>query len=206
MKNPTAMWDARYDTEAYIFGKAPADFLIGHSDLLKGHAGKSALAVADGEGRNSVFMAQQCLQVTAMDSSEIGLAKARTLADEADVSVDFKAADLREWDWQENAFDLVVAIFIQFANPAFRDEIFQGMKRTVKPGGLILLHGYRPKQIVYGTGGPGVVENLYTEDMLQDAFADFQIETLTAYDKEIQEGPGHSGMSALIDLIARKPT
>ena len=205
MKNPTGTWDARYDTETYVFGKAPADFLRDQSDLLKQNAGKSALAVADGEGRNSVFMAQNGLQVTAMDSSEIGLAKARKLADESGVKVDFKAADLRAWDWQENTFDLVVAIFIQFADPAFRAEIFKGMIKTVKPGGLILLHGYTPKQVEYGTGGPPNPALMYTEDMLRSAFEETEILRLEAFEKEIDEGPGHSGLSALIDLVARKP-
>lgn len=198
-------WDARYDRDGYLFGTAPADFLAQRGDLLKANAGKSALAIADGEGRNSVFMAQCGLDVTAMDSSEIGLAKARTLAANAGADVNFQFADLKTWDWAENAYDVVAAIFIQFADPAFRAEIFEGMKKTVKPGGLILLHGYTPKQLDYGTGGPPVAELLYTEDLLRDAFGDFEIEALTAYDREIDEGAGHSGMSALIDLIAHKP-
>lgn len=199
------MWDTRYDREDYLFGTAPADFLVSHAELLSQNAGKTALAVADGEGRNSVFMAQQGLRVTAMDNSKVGLEKARALANSTGVSVDFEVADLKTWNWDERTYDLVVAIFIQFADPAFRAQIFDGMKRAVKPGGLILLHGYTPKQIDYGTGGPGVVENLYTEDLLQDAFDDFEIEKLIAYDKEISEGSGHSGLSALIDLVARKP-
>ena len=117
----------------------------------------------------------------------------------------FQFANLKTWDWAETAYDVVAAFFIQFAAPAFRTAIFEGMKKTVKPGGLILLHGYTPKQIDYGTGGPPVAELLYTEDLLRDAFGDFEIETLTAYARKIDEGAGHSGMSALIDLIARKP-
>ena len=198
-------WDARYDRDEYLFGTAPARFLADQEQLLKDNAGKTALAIADGEGRNSVYMANCGLNVTSMDSSEGGLAKARKLAERCDANVDFQAADLMTWSWKNDAFDLVVAIFIQFADPRFRAEIFEGMKKTVKPGGLILLHGYTPKQITYGTGGPGVVENLYTEDMLHDAFNDFEICTLNAYNKEIDEGAAHSGLSALIDLIARKP-
>jgi len=79
------------------------------------------------------------------------------------------------------------------------------MKAALKPGGLLLLEGYRPEQLAYGTGGPGVEENLYTEALLREAFADFDIERIDAYDAELNEGPGHSGVSALIDLIARKP-
>lgn len=82
--------------------------------------------------------------------------------------------------------------------------MFERMKRALKPGGLLLLHGYRPEQLAYGTGGPKAVENLYTEPMLREAFADMQILELRAYDAEIAEGTGHRGMSALIDLVARK--
>ena len=202
MKN---LWNERFDREDYLFGTEPALFLQKRADLLAASTGKTALAIADGEGRNSVFMARHGVQVTAMDSSDVGLKKARKLAADNDVSIDFQLADLRKWDWGAQQYDLVVAIFIQFADPTFRREIFQGMKQALKPGGTILLHGYTPKQIEYGTGGPGVLENLYTEDMLRDAFGDMSITELSAYDAEIQEGPGHSGISALIDLVATKP-
>ena len=205
MKPKFPNWDARFDTDTYIFGTAPADFLVAQQDRLKAAAGQNALAIADGEGRNSVFMAECGLNVTAMDSSEKGLEKARKLASDRKADIDFQLADLKTWDWAENQWDIVVAIFIQFADPQFRSEIFSGLKRTVKPGGLILLHGYTPKQVEYGTGGPPTPEVMYTEDLLRDAFGDMQIETLKAYEKVIDEGPGHSGLSALIDLVARKP-
>lgn len=205
MKPTTGMWDKRYDTETYVFGTAPADFLLAQQGILKAAAGQSALAIADGEGRNSVFMAESGLNVTAMDGSANAIAKARKLAGEKAVEVDFQLTDLKTWDWTESQWDMVVAIFIQFADPAWRAEIFEGLKRTVKPGGLILLHGYTPKQVEYGTGGPPVPELMYTEDMLRDAFGDMEILRLEAYEKEIHEGPGHSGLSALIDLVARKP-
>ena len=83
--------------------------------------------------------------------------------------------------------------------------MFEGMKAALNPGGLLLLEGYRPEQIEYGTGGPSQVENLYTEDLLRESFGDLKIEHLAAYDAEIHEGAGHDGMSALVDLVARKP-
>jgi hypothetical protein len=98
-----------------------------------------------------------------------------------------------------------VAIFIQFADPEFRARIFAGMQQATKPGGLILLQGYRPEQIAYGTGGPPIPENLYTETLLREAFAGWTIEHLASHDSVIEEGAGHSGLSALIDLVARKP-
>jgi hypothetical protein len=96
-------------------------------------------------------------------------------------------------------------VFIQFAPPAFRGEIFAGMKRAVRPGGVILLHGYTPKQLEYRTGGPPVVEQLYTEELLRAAFADCELLRIEAYERELDEGEGHKGRSAIIDLIAQLP-
>jgi hypothetical protein len=100
---------------------------------------------------------------------------------------------------------VVAGIFFQFAGPELRARIFRNVKAALKPGGLVLVEGYGPKQLDYKTGGPGVLENLYTEALLRDAFADFEILELRSYDAEIAEGEGHKGMSALVDLVARKP-
>ncbi|MDH3662501.1 MAG: class I SAM-dependent methyltransferase [Alphaproteobacteria bacterium] len=196
------MWDERYSRDGYLFGTAPAAFLEAHAHLLK--AGQSALAVADGEGRNSVFLAEKGLEVTAMDSSRVAVDKARRLADECDVSVGFHIADILNWGWTPGTYDVVLAVFIQFLSPNERPAAFEGMKRTLKKGGLLLLHGYRPEQVDYATGGPPCRENMYTEDLLRRAFGDLSIERLAAYDAVIQEGTGHAGQSALIDLVARK--
>lgn len=197
------MWDQRYAGEEYLFGTEPSRFVLAEAGRLA--PGSRVLAVADGEGRNSVHLAQLGHKVTAMDSSRVGVQKARALADEAGVSVDFRVADIAEWDWREAAFDAVLAVFIQFAAPPLRDAIFAGMARTLRPGGLLLIHGYAPRQVKYGTGGPGQVENLYTLDLLRDHFEGFEVLHAADYDAEIREGTGHSGRSALIDFVARKP-
>ncbi|OCW57279.1 SAM-dependent methyltransferase [Hoeflea olei] len=197
------MWDRKYDRADYVYGTAPSRFLLEQAQWLT--PGLRALSLADGEGRNSVFLAQQGLDVTAVDSSGVALAKARRLAGARSVPVTFIHADLREWDWQPESYDLVVAIFIQFAEPALRDRIFKGMRRTLKPGGVLLLHGYTPRQLDFGTGGPSDAALLYTVEMLAEAFDGMAIERLEAYEAEIDEGIGHSGRSALIDLVARKP-
>lgn len=200
------MWNERFSKAGYLFGTEPAQFLIEHQAYLTaGAADAKALAVADGEGRNSVFMAEQGLEVDAMDSSHIAIEKARALAMARDVSVNFHEADINKWEWPKDRYDLVVAIFIQVVGPARRDEIFAGMKRCVKPGGLIMLHGYTPEQIELGTGGPPHAENMYTVDMLAQAFGDFELLELRSYERHVDEGEGHSGTSALIDLVARKP-
>ncbi|WP_374573346.1 cyclopropane-fatty-acyl-phospholipid synthase family protein [Phenylobacterium sp.] len=199
----TSDWNTRYAREDYLFGEAPNAFLAAQAPRLK--AGGTALAVADGEGRNGVWLAQQGLDVLSLDSSAVAQDKARRLAQARGAPLRLELGDLAAWEFPPARFDVVAAIFIQFAGPALRARLFEGMKRTLKPGGLLLLEGYRPEQIAYGTGGPRVVENLYTEAMLREAFADLEIVELKAYDAEIEEGAGHKGMSALIDLVARKP-
>ncbi len=200
-----AFWSARYRDagDDYLFGTAPNKFLASQAERFG--AGMSVLAVADGEGRNSVWLAEQGCAVTATEISSVALEKAARLARGRHVAVDFVAADVFNWEWPDAAFDAVVGIFIQFAGPAERPRMLEGMKRSVKPGGLLLLQGYTPKQLEYRTGGPSAVENLYTEDLLREIFADWEIVLLREHEDLMEEGSAHAGRSALIDLVARKP-
>jgi SAM-dependent methyltransferase len=198
------VWNERFaSTDAYVFGEAPNAFLAAQAPRLK--PGWRALAVSDGEGRNGVWLAEQGLEVRSIDISAVAQAKAAKLAAARGVRLALEQVDMAAWAAPEAAYDLVAAIFIQYAGPSLRARIFEGMKRAVKPGGLILLEGYRVEQIAYGTGGPKIPENMYDEAMLREAFGDFDILELRAYDAAIDEGAGHSGMSALIDLVARRP-
>jgi cyclopropane fatty-acyl-phospholipid synthase-like methyltransferase len=195
-------WDKRYAGAGYLFGTEPNAFLVTQRHLLK--PGMSCLAVADGEGRNGIWLAQQGLHVLSVEASPVALDKAQKLARQRGVTVEFEQADLATWQWGENRFDVVAAIFIQFASPALREQMFAGIKRCLKPGGLLLLQGYTPRQLEYKTGGPPVAENMYTEALLRQAFGDMEIMHLGEHDDQVSEGAGHSGMSALIDMVARK--
>lgn len=195
-------WNGRFAAEGFVFGTAPNGFLVSQANRLS--AGMRALCVADGEGRNSVWLAAQGLQVTAFDFSPVGVAKARKLAAERGVSVDYRLSDVDQWEWAPDAFDVVAAIFVQFATPPERKRMFEGMVRTLKPGGLLIVQGYRPEQLAYGTGGPKKEENLYTEALLRESFTALEVLHLASYDANLDEGGGHSGISALIDLVARR--
>lgn len=203
MSDMNSLWDRRYAQEGYLFGVAPNAFLAGQAGRLQ--PGWRALAVADGEGRNGVWLAEQGLSVLSVDSSAVAQGKAKALAEARGVEIDLELVDLDDWAWPQSEFDLVVGIFIQFAPPDLRTTLFRKTKEALKPGGLLLIQGYRPEQIAYGTGGPSAPENLYTEPMLREAFKDLEILELRAHDTPIHEGAGHDGMSALIDLVARKP-
>jgi cyclopropane fatty-acyl-phospholipid synthase-like methyltransferase len=196
------MWEKRFATDEYIFGTQPAQFMLDHQAYLS--PGATALAVADGEGRNSVYMAERGMNVTALEYAPSAIRKAQALADTRGVQVDFQQTDVLTHDWPQQ-YDVVAGIFIQFVGPDDRKRLFEGMKASVKPGGLMLLHGHTPKQLDYGTGGPSNRLNMYTEVILRAAFVGWQVLECREYDHEVQEGRGHSGMSALIDFVARKP-
>ena len=195
-------WNDRFATDEFLFGTRPNAFLASQGWRLG--AGMRALCVADGEGRNSVWLAEQGLDVTAFDFSPVGLAKARMLAERSGMKVDYRLSDAEHWNWDATTYDAIAAIFVQFATPPERQRMFDGIKRALKPGGLLLLQGYRPEQIEYGTGVPKRRENLYTEPLLRESFAEFEILHLASHDDVVDEGPGHNGMSALIDLVARR--
>lgn len=195
-------WQQRFGEPGYLFGTEPNAFLKSQA-ALHGKGGR-ALSLADGEGRNGVFMAEQGLDVLSLDFSPVAQEKARKLAAARGVAMRVEQGDVVNWSYPADTYDVVVGIFFQFATPAERAKIFAGIKRTLKPGGLLLLEGYRPKQLEYKTGGPSKVENLYSRELLEDAFGDFTTLEITEHDSVIHEGAGHGGMSALIDLVGRK--
>lgn len=197
------MWEDRYRAEdGYLFGTEPAAVLAENPWLAI--PGQSALCVADGEGRNAVYLARYGMNVTTFDLSQTAINRARRLADEASVTVDASVSDWGAWDWARQ-FDMVVAVFIQFTGPDARLQQFQDLKAALRPGGRLLLHGYRPEQIGRGTGGPPDAENMYTESMLREAFSGWSVERCAVYDRYQRSGRAHVGQAALIDFVARKP-
>ncbi len=197
-----ATWNKRFAGDDYLFGREPNEYLSAHAALLP--AGGRTLCVADGEGRNSVWLARQGLRVDAFDISEVGVAKARRLAEQAGVAVDFSVADCDAWAWPQGAYDAVVAIFVQFADPAMRERLFERMMRALRRGGVLILQGYTPRQLEYKTGGPPLLSHLYTAELLRSAFAPMHFVELREYEAELTEGAQHHGRSALIGLVARK--
>ena len=198
-----ATWNRRFENEAYIFGTQPNAYLRAQAHHLA--PGGRALCVADGEGRNSVWLAQRGLHVDAFDIAETGVTKARKLAALANVKVDYCVADGDQLSWPARAYDAIVAIFIQFADPAMRERLFANMVHALKHGGVLVLQGYTPRQLEYKTGGPPFLSHLYTAPMLREAFTALQIIELREYEAELSEGTQHSGRSALVGLVARKP-
>ena len=195
-------WEKRFSVPDYVFGTAPNAFLESQAAALPKSG--TALAVADGEGRNGVWLAERGLDVLSFDWSPTALRKAQALAKARGVTLRTVQADVVQWEWPEAAFDVVVAIFVQFLTPHERRQAFAGMRKALKPGGLLLIEGYRPEQLNYKTGGPSQVENLYTRALLEAEFGALSEIHITEHDSMTSEGAGHVGMAALIDLVGRK--
>lgn len=200
--DPAGTWNQRFAGDDYLFGTEPNVWLREHAGLWS--AGARVLCVADGEGRNSVWLAQRGLQVDAFDISEVGVAKARRLAELQGARVNFQVADCDGFAWPQAVYDGVAAIFIQFADPALRARLFAHIQRSLKPGGTLVLQGYTLRQLEYRTGGPPLASHLYTEALLREAFAAMDIVELSEYEADVAEGSGHHGRSALIGMVARR--
>src|SRR5208337_2057474 len=201
--NPLETWNALFARDDFHFGEEPNAFLRAQAHRMR--HGSSVLCVADGEGRNSVWLAEQGFQVTAFDFAPNAVAKAKRLAQRRNVSVAHELGDAYTWPWTAKRYDALVAVFIQFLPPDSRGSVFAGMKSAVEPGGLFLLEGFRPEQVDHGTGGPPRREHMYTREWLETMFSGWEILVLKDYEAMIQEGKAHNGISALIDLVARKP-
>lgn len=197
-----ARWNTRYSAEGYLFGESPNIVL---RELASGIAPGRALCVADGEGRNGVWLAEQGWDVLSLDFSPVAQAKAADLAARRGVKMRIVQGDVHAWDYPEAAFDLVVEVFAQFSAPADRELKWAGMIRAVRPGGQVIVVGYTPRQLLHKTGGPSDLDRLYTPAMLRTGFGALDILRLDERELEMHEGAGHVGLSAVIGMVARKP-
>lgn len=199
----TQFWNARFNKQEFIFGKEPNEYLAEQATQYL-QVGNTVLCIADGEGRNGVWLAKQGMRVTGFDVSDIALAKANQFAADNEVNIQYSLCDTDSFDWLANQYDAVIAIFIQFADPAMRTRIFKHVQLALRPGGILILQGYTPKQLEYKTGGPSLLDHLYTEAIMRELSQGCEILDLQCYEKELSEGARHTGMSALLGMVAKK--
>ena len=199
--NPKERWSQRFNTADYIFGEMPNDYLKSQRSHLK--SGK-ALAIADGEGRNAVWLAEQGLEVDSFDFIQSAVDKASKLASTRNVKVNAVCSDWQSFEWKPSTYDNVVGIFFQFVGPEERAQLFRKMDLVLKPGGVLVIQGYSTEQLKYNTGGPGKLDDLYDEAMLLNAFTSYDVLDVKTYEAEIFEGSAHKGMSGLLGFVGRK--
>ncbi len=196
------MWDERYSTDDYVYGTEPNAFLAEQLAWLP--AGGRILTLAEGEGRNAVFLAEQGYQVTGLDASAVGLRKAAQLAKQRGVNVRLSVTDLAEADLGKACWDGVVSIFAHLP-PDLRCSVHRRVVYALKPGGVLLLEAYTPAQLGRGTGGPPEAAMMMTAAILRKELSGLEFLLLRECEREIIEGHGHTGTGAVVQAIARKP-
>ena len=194
------MWDSRYNNPSFVFGTEPNDFLRDYAHHLP--KGK-ILSLAEGEGRNAVFLAAQGYDVTGVDSSAVGLEKAQRLAQSRSVRITTITADLAQFKIEPNSWDGVVSIFCHLPSTLRRD-VYKRVAAGLKPGGCFLIEAYTPKQLAFKTGGPQNPDSMPDLASLRQELIGLRLEHAAELERDIFEGPGHTGRGHVVQIMAFK--
>jgi SAM-dependent methyltransferase len=199
--DPSSFWNARYGEPGFAYGEAPNDFLVEVADrILPG----PVLCLAEGEGRNAVFLARRGHEVTAVDLSAVGLEKAQALAARHGVSLQTAVADLASYVLPAARFAAIVSIWAH-TPPPVRRALHQRLADALVPGGVVILEAYRPGQEKRGTGGPPDPALMMTEAELREDLRALDIELTRETTRDVHEGRYHEGTSDVVQLVARRP-
>ncbi|OOC49803.1 MULTISPECIES: bifunctional 2-polyprenyl-6-hydroxyphenol methylase/3-demethylubiquinol 3-O-methyltransferase UbiG [Thioalkalivibrio] len=195
------MWDERYAEDDYVYGTEPNDFLrAAVANVPRGRA----LCLAEGEGRNAVFLAQQGFDVLAVDSSAVGLQKAQRLAEDREVQIETLVADLADYAIEPDSWDLIVSIFCHLP-PDVRRRLHAEVVAGLRPGGVFILEAYTPAQLEWGTGGPPTAELMMTREALTEELEGLEFEEAVERERDVIEGRFHTGRGAVVQVLAHKP-
>ena len=195
------MWEQRYGGESYIYGTAPNDFLRANARSLPSGP---TLCLAEGEGRNAVFLAESGRDVHSVDLTKAGVVKTLRLAEQRGVVVHAVVGDLADYDLGEGRWSAVVSIFAHMP-PSVRRDLHRRVVTSLTPGGCFLLEAYTPAQVGRGTGGPASVDLTMTLEALQEELSGLEFIHAVELEREVIEGSGHTGHGSVVQVIARKP-
>lgn len=195
------MWDERYKTDEYVYGTEPNDFLKQNASKLKG---SKVLCLAEGEGRNAVYLGKLGFDVTAVDASRVGLDKAQRLATDHQVNIEVQVADLADYDPGESQWDAVVSIFCAIPG-VIRKRLHQRVVCALKPGGYFLLEAYTPAQVMNDTGGGKDPDTMQTLQSVREELAALEFQYLAELERDVLEGRFHTGRGSVVQCLAIKP-
>lgn len=199
---PVTEWDARFAEPDYAYGTEPNAFLAAVACNIP--RGGPVLCLAEGQGRNATFLARQGYRVTAVDQSSVGLARAHELAARQGVQIECIQADLAEYHIEPGAWSGIVSIFVHL--PAtLRAHVYRGAATGLRPGGVIVVEAYAPRQLTFNTGGPRTVERLVPRGALVAELEGLDFLLAQEAEREVFEGKYHKGMAAVVQVLARKP-
>ena len=196
------MWDARYLGQTYVYGTEPNDFLVAWAGQLP--AAGRILCLGEGEGRNAVWLAAQGYAPVAVDASAVGLDKARRLAEARGVAITTVHADLAEFAIEPESWDAMISIFCHLP-PDLRATVHRRCVSGLRPGGVLLLEAYTPRQLGRGSGGPPTIELMMEGETLSAEFEGLEFLRLAECERAIHEGELHQGLGAVVQMVARKP-
>ena len=202
MNDKVKPWNDLYSNKEFYYGIEPNTFLKAHSQSIA--PGGKVLCLAEGEGRNAVYLAKQGFQVTAVDQSKAGLEKLALLARENSVTVQTIVADLAEFSIGEKQWDAIISIWCHVP-PLLRKKLHHDVIHGLKNGGVMILESYHPRQLNFKTGGPPNAELMMTIKDLDSELNGLQFQIIHEIERDVQEGKGHSGLSAVTQVLARKP-
>ncbi len=195
------IWDQKYNTPHFLYGEHPNTFLVEQSKKIPSYS--KILCLAEGEGRNAVFLAKLGHQVTAVDLSQVGLDKLQALAKKNQVTIQTFCADLAYFSFPENHYDAIISIWCHLP-PLLRQEVHQKVYQSLKINGLFILEAYTPKQLSYKTGGPSEEGLLIQLDDLKKDFPQLKLHFAQECERYIEEGSGHKGQSAVVQFVGQK--
>jgi SAM-dependent methyltransferase len=200
-------WNERYAAQELIWSAEPNRLFAEQVQSLKSG---TALDVACGEGRNALWLAEQGWMVTAIDFSDVAIDKARRIAEERGISVNWIADDVSEHPLAKRAFDLVSVLYLH-TNSAERARWLPRVIDAVAPGGTFLYIGHDPSNIEHGVGGPQKPELLPGADDLRQRLDDFEIVAAEVVERPVDADPGHGrdlagiALDTLVRAVRRQP-
>ena len=196
------MWDQRYGEPGLAYGTEPNEFLAANAARYLPAKGE-ILSLGEGEGRNAVFLAGLGFRVTGVDSSGVGLEKANALAEKMGVRLQTVVADLGTFDLGVERWDGIVSIWCHTPS-ALRARLHRSVVAALRPGGVLLLESYTPAQLEYKTGGPPTADYLMTLVAAREELAGLELLEAGEKIREVHEGKYHDGLSAVLQVVARK--
>ena len=192
-------WDDRYSDNEFIYGTEPNAFLVEHSSLL----GSPVLSLAEGEGRNAVYLAALGLQVHCVDVSAVGLAKARRLAASRGVDITTEVVDLAIYQPTANCYQSVISISAHLPSK-IRGRLYPIIEQCLLPGGVLALEAYSENQLSRNTGGPKDVDMLMTVPKIVQEFPNLEPLILHEIEREVREGKHHTGLACVVQFVGKK--
>lgn len=194
------MWDLRYAQEGYAYGTNPNEFLFSLASKLPDGP---ILSLGEGEGRNASYLASLGFKVTAVDSSMVGLQKAKRLAELGGTTIETIHADLADFEIGKACWSSIISIFCHLPK-SLRKKVLSSAIDGLVDGGVLLLEAYTPRQLAFGTGGPKTEDLLVSPDELREELKALHFKHFQSIEREIHEGELHNGMSSVVQVFARK--